>query len=174
MRSLTAPLSAPLTVPLAALLPLLALASCAPLQQVVKVPTMKVESIRLNSLTLPASGRPATANIGLTLRVQNPNNVPVKLANIAAKVIIDGDYVGDVNLPNINLPANGEARQPAELSLPVTLNTAAAFLKIARGQEVSYRLDGTFTADLGALGHPSFGPFTFAQGVWKQQPIIPF
>lgn len=160
--------------PLLATLPLLALLSCAPGQPLVKVPTMRVEGIRLNSLSLPSSVRPALANITLRLRVQNPNGVPLRMANILTSVIIDGDKVGDVSLPNVNLPANGETTQEANLEIPVTLNTAAAFLKVARGQEVSYRLDGTFTADLGALGQPRFGPFTLAQGVWKQAAIIPF
>lgn len=156
------------------LLPALAFASCAPLQQAIKVPTIRVEGIRLNSLNLPNNVRPALANVTLHLKVGNPNNVPVKLANIAATLVLDGGKVGDVNLPNVNLPANGETMQDAELSIPVTLNTANSFLKVARGQQVSYRLDGTFTADLGALGQPSFGPFTLSQGVWKQQAILPF
>ena len=160
--------------PLLAVLPLVAFASCAPLQQAVKVPTMKVEGIRLNSLSLPSGVRPAVANVTLKLRVTNPNGVPVRLANIFSTVIIDGEKVGDVNLPNVDLPANGNAFQDANLDIPVTISTASAFLKVARGQQVSYRLDGTFTADLGALGRPSFGPFTLAQGVWKQTAILPF
>ena len=44
--------------PLLAVLPLVAFASCAPLQQAVKVPTMKVEGIRLNSLALPSGHGP--------------------------------------------------------------------------------------------------------------------
>lgn len=160
--------------PLLAVLPLLALASCTPLQQAVKVPTMKVEGIRLNSLALPSGVRPATANVTLKVRVTNPNAVPVRMANIFSTVIIDGEKVGDVNLPNVDLPASGDALQDANLDIPVTVSTASAFLKVARGQQVSYRLDGTFTADLGALGRPSFGPFTLSQGVWKQAPILPF
>lgn len=160
--------------PLLAVLPLVAFASCAPLQQAVKVPTMKVEGIRLNSLALPSGARPAAANVTLKLRVTNPNAVPVRLANIFATVVIDGEKVGDVNLPNVDLPASGDAYQDANLDIPVTVGTASAFLKVARGQQVSYRLDGTFTADLGALGRPSFGPFTLSQGAWKQAPILPF
>lgn len=156
------------------LCPLLALASCAPLQQAVKVPTMKVEGIRLNSLTLPSGTRPALANVTLKTRVNNPNGVPLRMANIFSSVVIDGQKVGDVNLPNVNLPAGAETMQDANVEIPVTLSTASAFLKVARGQEVSYRLDGTFTADLGVLGQPSFGPFTLAQGVWKQAAILPF
>lgn len=169
MRSALRPL--PLLLPL---LPALGLVGCSPLQQAVKVPTLKVESIALNSLTLPASLRPASANVTLRLKVTNPNSVPLRMSNILATVVIDGDRVGDINLPNVNLPANGEASQDANVEIPVTLGTAAAFLKVARGQQVSYRLDGTFTADLGVLGRPSFGPYTLSQGVWKQKPILPF
>ena len=158
-------------------LPLLAapaLAACAPLQRAVQVPKLQVERIELRSLTLPSGPRPAVANLTLHLKVDNPNAAPVRLANIAGALIIDGQKVGDYALPNVNLPAKGSAQQDADLSVPVTLNTAAAFLKVARGQQVSYRLDGSFTADLGALGHPTFGPFTISQGVWQQAAILPF
>ncbi|ANE43371.1 LEA type 2 family protein [Deinococcus puniceus] len=159
----------PLLLPVAAVSA--ALVGCAPLQQAVQVPTFEVQSARLNSLNL--LGTP-TANITLRVKVGNPNGVPVRLANIATRLILDGQDVGTINLPNVNLPARGEAVQDANLSLPLTVSTGATFLKIARGQEASYRLDGTFTADLGVLGQPTFGPFTLAQGVWKQPAILPF
>ena len=69
---------------------------------------------------------------------------------------------------------SGAADQLAQVSVPVTLNTAASFLKVARGQLVTYRVDGGFTADFGPLGLQQFGPFTLSQGQWKQSPIIPF
>ena len=144
------------------------------MQQAVQVPTLKVENIYLRSLTLPSALQPATANVTLRLKVGNPNPVPLRMANIAANLILDGSPVGRVDLPNVNLPASGETVQMAEVTIPVTVPTAAAFLRVARGQEVSYRLDGSFTADLGMLGQPTFGPFTLSQGVWKQAPIVPF
>ncbi|EYB67185.1 hypothetical protein DEIPH_ctg050orf0035 [Deinococcus phoenicis] len=152
----------------------LGLGACAPTTSVVQVPTFEVQSVRLTRLALPSGPNPALANLTLRLRVQNPNPVPVRLANIAGRLIIDGGDVGTVNLPNVNLPARGETQQLADLSLPVTLQSAGAFLKVARGQQVAYRVDGTFTADLGVLGRPSFGPFTLAQGVWQQPAILPF
>lgn len=155
------------------LLPL-ALASCAPLQQAVQVPTVQVENIYLRSLSLPTGLQPAAANVTLRLKVGNPNPVAMRMANVAANLIIDGSNVGNVNLPNVNLPARGETIQLAEVSIPVTIPTATSFLKVARGQQVSYRLDGSFTADFGPLGQPTFGPFTLSQGVWKQAPILPF
>lgn len=158
------------------LAPLLALGlgACAPAQSVVQVPTFEVQSVRLTGLNLPNGTRPALANLTLRLRVQNPNPLPVRLANIAGRLVIDGEEVGRVTLPDVNLPARGAAEQRADLSLPVTLQTAGAFLRIARGQEAAYRVDGTFTADLGPLGRPTFGPFTLAQGVWQQPAILPF
>ncbi|WP_019012251.1 LEA type 2 family protein [Deinococcus aquatilis] len=159
----------PLLLPLAAVSA--ALVGCAPIQQAVQVPTFEVQSVRLNSLTL--LGNP-TANVTLRVKVGNPNPVPVRLANIASRLILDGQDVGTVNLPNVNLPARGETVQDANLSLPLSLSAGAAFLNVARGQQVSYRLDGTFTADLGVLGQPTFGPFTLSQGVWKQPAILPF
>lgn len=130
--------------------------------------------MRLTGLTLPSGAQPALASITLRLRVQNPNPLPVRLANIAGRLVLDGEAVGEVNLPNVNLPARGENEQVANLNLPVTFQTAGAFLRVARGQQVAYRVDGTFTADLGVLGQPSFGPFTLAQGVWQQAAILPF
>ena len=158
------------------LAPLLALGlgACAPTQAALQVPTFEVRSVRLTGLTLPSGPQPALASITLRLRVQNPNPLPVRLANIAGQLVLDGQEVGEVNLPNVNLPARGESEQVANLSLPVTLQTAGAFLRVARGQQVAYRVDGTFTADLGVLGRPSFGPFTLAQGVWQQKAILPF
>ena len=165
----------PLLPPSVLLCPALLLAAgCAPAQRAVQVPTVQVEGIRLSSLSLPTGAAPAYAGVTLELRVGNPNPVPVRLANIAGTLVVDGQGVGDVNLPDVNLPASGESRQTAQLRIPVTLNTAATFLRVARGQEVSYRLDGAFTADLGLLGRPTFGPFTLSQGVWKQAAILPF
>lgn len=148
-------------------LPLL-LGSCGPGAQVVQVPQVEVESIRLASLSLPAAGRSAEAEVQLGLRITNPNALPLRIAKVAATLVIEGERVGDLTLPDLDLPARGERRQQATFRLPVTLNTASTFLRVARGEEVSYRLDGTLSADLGPLGRPTFGPFTLSQGVWRQ------
>ncbi|WP_084050907.1 LEA type 2 family protein [Deinococcus hopiensis] len=150
------------------------LGGCAPVQSAVQVPSFEVENVRLTGLSLPSGPNPALASLTLRLRVRNPNPAPVRLANIAARLVLDGQDAGRVELPNVALPARGETTQEANLQIPVTLSTAGAFLSVARGQEVAYRLDGTFTADLGSLGRPSFGPFTLAQGVWQQRAMLPF
>ncbi|ULH16433.1 LEA type 2 family protein [Deinococcus sp. KNUC1210] len=157
------------------LAPLLALglAACMPSQPIIAVPTFQVQSVRLTGLTLPTFSSSATAYLTLQLLVNNPNPIALHMANIAANVVLDGTEVTKINLPDVDLPARGSAVQRADLSIPVTLATAANFLKVARGQQVSYRLDGTFTADLGLLGRPSFGPFTLVQGVLQQPAILP-
>lgn len=152
----------------------LLLASCAPVTQIVQVPQIEVEGIRLISLSLPAAGRAAEAGLTLALKVTNPNPVPVRVANVAAELVIEGEKVGDIVLPNVDLPARGQRTQQASLQVPVTLGTVGTLIRVARGEEVSYRLDGTFTADLGALGRPTFGPFTLSQGVWKQPALRVF
>ncbi|WP_407570513.1 LEA type 2 family protein [Deinococcus altitudinis] len=168
LRRSLSPLLAPLLLGLAA-----ALSSCAPNQPILAVPTFKVQSVRLTNLTLPGFGRPGTAYVSLQLLVNNPNPLPLRLANIAGTFILDGANVGSVNLPDVDLPARGEAVQRADLALPLTLDTLGSALKVARGQQVSYRLDGTFTADLGFLGRPSFGPYTLVQGLLQQPAILP-
>ena len=158
---------------LPALLSVSVLAACAPTQPIVQVPTFQVQSAALSGITLPGGGRTATAFLTLSLRVQNPNPFPLRMSNVAGRFILDGADVGTVNLPDVALPARGEASQRAEVALPITLNSAATFLKVARGQAVSYRLDGSFTTDLGVLGRPTFGPFALVQGVLKQPAILP-
>jgi LEA14-like dessication related protein len=158
---------------LAAGLLLAGLSSCNPAQPIIAVPTFKVQSVRLNRLTLPGLGNPATAYLTLQLLVNNPNPLPLRLANIAGTFILDGGRVADVNLPDVALPAKGEALQRVDLALPLTLETVGNFVQVARGQAVSYRIDGTFTADLGILGRPNFGPYTLVQGLLQQPAIFP-
>ncbi|WP_293915351.1 LEA type 2 family protein [Deinococcus sp.] len=150
---------------------LLGLPGCAPaLRQVIQVPTFKVEQTRLTGLSL---GSPAIARVSIKLRISNPNPVGARLADIGGRFFLNGTDVGAINLPNVNLPARGDTVQDAQLEIPVSLQTAAVWLQVARGREMPYRLDGTFTADLGALGQPSFGPYTLAQGQFKQAAILP-
>lgn len=149
--------------------------ACAPAQQkLVYPPVVEVESIGLTRLHLPLPGRPAQAGVRLEMQVENPNPLPVRLARLEGVLVVEGQEVGQVTLSGLELPAQGKTRQVAQLDLPLTLNTAAVFLNIAQGQEVSYRLDGTLTADFGPLGQPKFGPFTLSQGVWKQSPLRVF
>lgn len=149
----------------------LLLTACSPAQQVIQPPSLQVQDIRLSRLSLPVLGQAATAFVDLDLVVSNPNPVSVRLAEIQAQLVVEGQNIGQVTVPDVNLPAQGQTVQHAQLQLPLTVNTVMTFLQIARGQEVSYRLDGSFRADLGPLGQPRFGPFTFSQGLWKQPAI---
>lgn len=170
---MTLPSRPPLPVLLTAALlgSLTVLSSCAPaLSRVVKVPTFSVQQTRLTGLTL---GSPALARVTLKLRIDNPNPVPARLANINGHFYLNGADVGTVNLPNINLPARGSTLQDALLEIPVSFQTTAIWLQVARGREMPYRVDAAFTADFGALGQPSFGPYTLAQGLFQQPAILP-
>jgi LEA14-like dessication related protein len=173
VRAVSLPRRSRLLAPLFALGLMAGLAACAPTQPVIAVPTFKVQSVRLTGVTLPGIGRSATASLTLQLLVNNPNPIPLRLADIAGTFILDGSKVADINLPDVALPARGEAMQRADLVLPLTLDTFANVLRVARGQQVSYRVDGTFVADLGILGRPSFGPYTLVQGVLQQPAILP-
>ena len=153
------------------LLAALSLPGCAPvLRQVVQVPTFTVVQTRLTGLSL---GSPAIARVTLKLRVDNPNPVSAHLANFSGSFFLNGTDVGNASLPNITLPARGSTVQDVFLEIPVSLKTAATWLQVARGREMPYRVDGTFTADFGALGQPSFGPYTLAQGLFQQPAILP-
>ena len=152
---------------------LVGLAACTPNQPLIAVPTFTVQSVRLTNLTLPTFGRSGTAYLTMQLLVNNPNPLPLRLADIAGTFVLDGSKVADISLPDVALPARGEASQRADLALPLTLDTLGSALRVARGQQVSYRVDGTFTADLGLLGRPSFGPYTLVQGVLQQPAILP-
>ncbi|GHG08881.1 hypothetical protein GCM10017783_21870 [Deinococcus piscis] len=154
------------------------LTACAPTQlagPVVQVPNFEPRSVRLIGLTLPGqAGQSAAADLELTVQVHNPSPFAVRLHSLAADLVLTGQPVAALVLPDIALPARGETVQTVRASVPVSLDTAAEWLKVARGQGVPYRLDGTFTADLGALGQPKFGPLTLVQGQWKQPAILPF
>jgi LEA14-like dessication related protein len=147
--------------------------SCAPRQTILQVPEFRVESVALRSLTLPGLARPAVATLSVGLRVRNPNPISVRLANASGRFLIDDLDVGRVNLPNVDLPANGEATQEAVVDLPVTVANLGVFLRVGRGEAVPYRIEGTFTVDAGLLGKPNFGPYVVAQGVLKQPRILP-
>ena len=123
-----------------------------PGQPIIQVPTFQVQSVSLGGLSLPGFGGPATALLTMQLLITNPNSLGLRMANIAGDFILDGQTVAGINLPDVDLPARGSAVQRADVTLPITLSTAANFLKVARGQAVSYRLDGTFTLGLGILG----------------------
>lgn len=156
------------------------LSACAPTQPIVQVPAVEVQQVRLTGLSLPGGLMPGgpleapTAHVTLDLRVTNPNPFALTLAHVGADLVIDGANVGHVDLPAVVLPARGTAAQVAHAAVPVTLDTAAGFVKVARGQLVTYRLDGTLTVNLGPLGAQRFGPFTLSQGQWKQPPLLKF
>ena len=167
-------MSTPFPAPRALMLPLAALlAGCAPRAAIVQVPEYKIERVRLVSLSLPGAGSPATATLSLQLLVTNTNPYPIRLARAGGRFFLDGDDVGAVELPNIDLPPGRQVEQAAVLSVPITFANLGDFLRVARGEALSYRVDGSFTVDAGVFGKPTFGPYTLSQGVIKQPKILP-
>ncbi|PYE55858.1 LEA type 2 family protein [Deinococcus yavapaiensis] len=148
------------------------LGGCVPRVPVVQVPTFEVQEIRLTSVGFTGL-IPSSATLSLKLRVQNPNPFGIRVARAGGSLFLDGQNAGSIELPNVALSANGEATQSADVTLPLNLSNAATFLRAARGEAVSYRVDGTFSVDAGLLGRPTFGPFTLAQGVLRQPRILP-
>lgn len=148
------------------------LGSCVPRVPVVQVPTFEVQEVRL--LNVGFSGLiPSSATLSLRLRVQNPNPFGIRVARAGGALFLDGQNVGSIELPNVELPPNGAGAQDANVTLPLNFSNAATFLRVARGEAVSYRVDGSFSVDAGLLGRPTFGPFTLAQGVLRQPRILP-
>lgn len=155
---------------LLAALPALVLSACAPRQTVLQVPEFVIEDVRLTAFNVAI---PASATLTLRLRVYNPNPYPLRLARADGRFVLDGRDVGALALPNVDLPARAETSQNARLDLPVSLENLGLFLRVARGEAVSYRVDGTFTVDAGLLGRPTFGPYTLSQGVLRQPRLLP-
>lgn len=153
---------------------LLSLSSCAPaIQQVVRPPTIEVQSINLTSVTLPTFTSSASVTATLVLRIQNPNALPLRLANFAGTFVLDGDPVASIGLPNLNIPARGESLQRTVVTVPLGLSSLALATRLVQGTAVTYRVDGRFTADLGLLGTPSFGPYTLSQGIIENRTLRP-
>ncbi|UFA49425.1 LEA type 2 family protein [Deinococcus radiophilus] len=162
---------------LTTLLGLSTLSACTPaalVGQSVQVPTFQTQSIALTGIGLPSSDQSGWADLHLQLQVDNPNPFTVRLHSFDTDLYLTGQPVAAIHLPNLNLPAGGQTLQTANVRLPLNLAAAGEVLKVARGQAVTYRIDGTFSADLEPLGQPHFGPLTLAQGQWKQPAILPF
>ena len=150
----------------------LVLAACAPRTLSLEVPTYQVEGVRFARLDLPGPGSPALAVLNLNLRVQNPNALGLRMANIGGQLFLDGAAVGQVDLPDVDLPARGEARQLAVVSVPISFANLGEFVKVARGDRVALRVDGSFTVNAGFLGRPVFGPFTLFQGLIQNRQLV--
>lgn len=148
------------------------LAACAPRQAALQVPTYQVEGIRFARLDLVGQSLSPQAVLNINLSVHNPNAIGLRMANIGGRLYLDGQDVGGVDLPDVDLPANGDARQLAIVTVPINLNNLAEFSKVALGSAVALRVDGRFTVNAGVFGRPTFGPFTLFQGEIRNRALV--
>lgn len=148
------------------------LAACAPRQLALQVPTYEVENIRFARLDLVGQSLSPQAVLNLNLRVHNPNAIGLRMANIGGRLFLDGSDVGGVDLPDVDLPANGDARQLAIVTVPINLSNLVEFGKVATGGAVALRVDGSFTVNAGLFGRPTFGPYTLFQGQIRNRALV--
>ncbi|MBB6097931.1 LEA14-like dessication related protein [Deinobacterium chartae] len=149
------------------------LASCAPrLGAAVQVPQITVEQTALERLDPPGLGIPASATVSLKLRVRNPNPFGVRLSRVDGDFYLDGLKVTQVSAPGVDIAATGVSTVTVNVQVPLSNQNLGKFADLAVGKTVAYRLEGSFEVDAGALGKPTFGPYTLAQGVIKDAPIL--
>ena len=146
---------------------LLVLAGCAELNQLgglvqpprfEQVPDQPAE-IRLLGLN--------GAGVRLWTRVTNPNPFGLRLGTLKGTLYLDESRAATADFPlGLSLGAGGNSVIPIDISisfadLPGLRGVAG---RIAGGQSLPYRLEGTIGVDAGRLGQPVFGPMTLIRG----------
>ncbi|HWG84308.1 MAG TPA: LEA type 2 family protein, partial [Deinococcales bacterium] len=112
--------------------------------------------------------------VRLVVEGRNPNPLGARVGDLSFDLVLEGAPAATASAPDFTLAANGvPARITVDVEVPVTTANLGSLLRIARGEAVSYRLDGRFAVDLGALGRPRFGPYTLAQGTFRSPPGPP-
>jgi hypothetical protein len=155
---------------LALLAPALSVAvlGCSPVGTVIRPPQFELKEAGLERFDPPGLETPARAVIHLEIEGRNPNPFGGRVEEVAFDLVLDGQKAATAGTPGFSLPAGGApSRIEVDVEVPVAGSTVSNLLKIARGEAVSYRLDGSFRLDAGPLGRPRFGPYTFAQGTYR-------
>lgn len=153
---------------LALALAVLGLAACSPVGTVIRTPQFELLEVGLERFDPPGLGTPARAVVRLRLQGRNPNPFGGRIEEVAFDLMLDGRQAATAGTPGFDLPGGGTpAPIVVDVIVPVTPQNLEALLRIARGEAVSYRLDGSFRLDLGSLGKPRFGPYAFAQGTYR-------
>lgn len=121
---------------------ILAPTGCAVLKQVVKKPTMKVQSVRFHSQGL-REGR-----LDSRLHVYNPNGFALPVRNLSYRLSINGHQLAQGELSfNKTIPARGSL----ELSLPVRFQyqqVLSGLKSILQQRQSNYQLAGELDLDL--------------------------
>lgn len=148
-----------------------ALAGCATLGALGVTPLRFEEAGDRNAtlrLVGPSAERPlGGAAVRLWARVENPNGFGLTLTQLAGDLTIADAEAIAVDFP-LGLPL--EARRDTVIPLDVSIgfDDLPRLGRVARaaiaGEDLDYRLDGTFAVDAGSWGQPRFGPLTLLSG----------
>jgi hypothetical protein len=107
------------------------------------------------------------AGVRLWTRVTNPNPFGLRLGTLKGTLYLDESRAASADFPlGLSLGAGGDNVIPIDISisfadLPGLRGVAG---RIAGGQALPYRLEGTIGVDAGRLGQPVFGPMTILRG----------
>jgi Late embryogenesis abundant protein len=115
------------------------------------------------SLDRPLGG----AALRLWARVENPNGFGLTLSQVTGDLHIEEAEAIAVDFPlGLPLVAQQDTIIPLDVSIRFDhLPRLAGLLRSAlTGDPLSYRLEGSFGVDAGALGTPRFGPLTLLTG----------
>ena len=149
------------------------LASCAVVGNVVRTPTFEMKEAGFERFDPPGLDGPAKAVIRLTVEGRNPNPAGGRIEDLGFDLLLEGAKVVNATAPSFELAANNTPKLiPIDIEVPVTPATLVSLLKIAKGDPVTYRLEGAFRVDLGVLGKPRFGPYTMAQGTYRAPTVV--
>jgi hypothetical protein len=107
------------------------------------------------------------AGVRLWTRVTNPNPFGLRLGTLRGTLYLDESRAATADFPlGLALAAGGDSVIPIDISISLAdlpgLRGVAG--RIAGGQSVPYRLEGTIGVDAGRLGQPVFGPMTLLRG----------
>jgi LEA14-like dessication related protein len=146
----------------------LGLSSCASLTAVVRTPQFNLIEAGLSRFDPPGLDTPAQAVVRLELEGRNPNPFNAPVSEMVFDLFVDGQRVASGGTPGFTLLAGGSpSRVPVDVAVPVAGSSLTTLITIAKGETVSYRLEGSFRLDAGSFGKPKFGPYTLASGSFK-------
>ncbi|MFN3266122.1 MAG: LEA type 2 family protein [Deinococcales bacterium] len=146
---------------------LLYLVSCVP--NLVQTPQFEMREAGLLRLNPPGlNGVAAEAVVRVLLTARNPNPIDLGLTEMNFDLFLDGAKLAAGSTPGFVMKANRvPSNVTVDVTIPINPQTLQNLFKIVTGNRVTFRIDGGFAVDAGALGKPRFGPFTIAQGAFQ-------
>ena len=116
----------------------------------------------------PRSGQPlGGAAVRIWTRVRNPNPFGLTLRTLRATLMLEDTRAADGEFP-LGLPLRGGQDSVVPLDLSIRFSEVPAlatmFRRSSLSQPLRYRVEGSFSVDVGNLGSPAFGPMTLFSG----------